>query len=59
MEDAENARREAFQESERCGKAKKDAIEAMRRVKLYLSFWAPHAFNEIGFITYKTNFFIL
>lgn len=36
MAEAENARREAFQEAERCGKAKKDAIDAMRRVKLYL-----------------------
>lgn len=35
MAEAANARQEVFQEAERCGKAKKDAIEAMRRVKFY------------------------
>lgn len=33
MEEAENARREAFEDSARRGKAEKVAIEAMRRVK--------------------------
>jgi hypothetical protein len=34
MAEAENARREAFQEADRRGKAEKNAIEAMRRVNL-------------------------
>ena len=34
MAEAENARREVFQEADRRGKAEKDAIEAMRRVNL-------------------------
>lgn len=34
MVEAENSRREAFQESLRRSKAEKDAIEAIRRVRL-------------------------
>lgn len=36
MAEAENSRREAFEEALRRGKAEKDAIEAIRRVKFWL-----------------------
>lgn len=53
MAEAENAKREAFQEGIRRGKAEKDAIDAIRRVK-FVSSWhfiLPSPFVEmISFI---------
>jgi hypothetical protein len=53
MAEAVNARREGFQEAERCGKAKKDAIEAMRRVKFYLRITSSSFFHVYD---YKMKF---
>lgn len=41
MAEAENAKREAFEEALRRGKAEKDVIDAMRRVKLVFSWHVP------------------